>query len=61
MMSDEGYRSRWKKKLLWYRANGVLPIEEGGGERATLVVTYDDDNGGIDGQAIDELIERLFS
>ncbi|VVE20137.1 exodeoxyribonuclease V subunit alpha [Pandoraea terrigena] len=61
MMSDEGYRERWEKKLRWYRENGVLSIEEGGGERAALVVTYDDERGGIDGQAIDALIEKLFS
>lgn len=61
MIFDDGYRERWEKKLRWYRENGVLPIEEGGGERATLVVTYDDEKGGINGQVIDALIERLFS
>ncbi|KVH79411.1 hypothetical protein WJ42_06005 [Burkholderia cepacia] len=60
MLSDEGYRNRWEKKLVWYRKNGVLPVEEGGGERATLVVTRDDEKGGIDGHAIDALIEQLF-
>jgi hypothetical protein len=60
MLADEGYRARWQKKLLWYRENGVLPIEEGGGERGTLVVTEDDERGGIDGRRIDELIQELF-
>lgn len=60
MLADEGYRERWDKKLLWYRNNGVLPFEEGGGTRATLVVTKDDEMGGIDVQKIDALIEELF-
>lgn len=60
MLADEGYRSRWESKLQWYRANGVLPLEEGGGERATLVVTQDDERGGIDGRQIDDLIRQLF-
>lgn len=60
MLSDEGYRKRWDSKLRWYRENGVLPLEEGGGDRATLVVTYDDERGGIDGQKIDGLVEELF-
>nr|CUV28159.1 ATPase [Ralstonia solanacearum] len=60
MLSDEGYRERWENKLRWYRENGVLPLEEGGGDRATLVVTNDDKRGGIDGRKIDELIDELF-
>ncbi|MFZ3119522.1 MAG: ATP-dependent RecD-like DNA helicase [Variovorax sp.] len=60
MLADEGYRSRWNSKLQWYRANGVLPLEEGGGERASLVVTQDDERGGIDGRRIDDLISELF-
>lgn len=60
MLSDGGYLKRWENKLRWYRENGVLPFEEGGGDRATLVVTYDDERGGIDGRKIDALIEELF-
>jgi hypothetical protein len=60
MLSDEGYRDRWTNKLQWYRENGALPLNEGGGDRATLVVTYDDEKGGIDGQRIDALIDKLF-
>lgn len=60
MLADEGYRLRWENKLQWYRDNGVLTLEEGGGERATLVVTQDDERGGIDGRQIDDLIRDLF-
>jgi hypothetical protein len=60
MMADEGYKTRWRNKLSWYRENGVLPIEEGGGPMATLVVTYDDERGGIDGQKIEAKIAEIF-
>ena len=60
MLADEGYKARWHTKLQWYRENGVLPLEEGGGDRATLVVTQDDERGGIDGRKIDDLIRELF-
>ncbi|MDR3575393.1 MAG: AAA family ATPase [Anaerolineaceae bacterium] len=60
MLADEGYRERWENKLRWYRDAGVLTLEEGGGDRATLIVTHDDTRGGIDGTKIDALIETLF-
>jgi ATP-dependent exoDNAse (exonuclease V) alpha subunit len=60
MLSDAGYRRRWEDKLRWYRANGVLPIEEGGGERGSLVVTIDDERGGIDAHAIEQRVTEVF-
>lgn len=60
MLADADYAERWEKKLEWYRQNGVALLAEGGGERASLVVTYDDERGGIDGRAIDELIREIF-
>lgn len=60
MLADAGYAERWEKKLEWYRQNGVKLLSDGGGERASLVVTMDDARGGIDGKAIDELIEEIF-
>ena len=60
MLADAGYAERWEKKLEWYRQNGVKLFSERGGERASLVVTMDDARGGIDGKAIDELIEEIF-
>ncbi|MCX8518738.1 MAG: AAA family ATPase [Methylophilaceae bacterium] len=61
MMANEGYRQRWEAKKAWYRINGVLPHEEGGGEVATLIVTFDDENGGIDGLQIDALIDTVIA
>jgi len=51
---------RWKNKLEWYRENGVALLSDGGGDRASLVVTVDDERGGIDARAIDELISDVF-
>lgn len=39
MMSDPGYRRRWDDKLAWYRAQGVLPADEGEGENGILLAT----------------------
>ncbi|WP_086134583.1 AAA family ATPase [Methylocaldum sp. SAD2] len=61
MMTDEGYRRRWKDKLAWYRENGVLPYEEGGGEVASLIVTEDDEHGGIDSSLINRIIDDVLS
>jgi len=61
MMADEGYRQRWEEKKVWYQKNGVLPHEDGGGEVATLIVTFDDERGGIDGLQIDALIDSVVA
>jgi hypothetical protein len=60
MLADAGYAKRWKNKLEWYRENGVALFSDGGGERASLIVTVDDERGGIDARAIDELISDVF-
>ncbi len=60
MLRDPSYRKRWEDKLAWYRKEGVLPRSEGGSARATLVITRDDDRGGIDTGEIDHLIDELF-
>ncbi|MDX2223871.1 MAG: AAA family ATPase [Rhodospirillaceae bacterium] len=59
MLDDPEYKQRWEKKKAWYRANGVLPHEEGGGERATLVTTSE--IGGIDEPKIEELFKAIFA
>jgi energy-coupling factor transporter ATP-binding protein EcfA2 len=41
MLEREEYRRSWEKKLAWYRANKVLPAEEGGGENGMLVISQD--------------------
>jgi hypothetical protein len=46
--------------LAIYREAGILPHEEGRGEAGTLVVTRDDDAGGIDARAIARIIEKVL-
>ena len=56
MLNHPDYRQRWKRKLESYRRSGILPCEDGGGTEGTLIVTRDDDRGGIDSAAIAQLI-----
>ncbi len=60
MMHDPEYRARWEKKLEWYREQDILPHEEGGGSQGTLVITRDDEQGGIDSERLKRLIGELF-
>jgi len=57
---EAAYRRRWEEELVWYRGQGVLPIEEGGGPKGTLIVTGDQPDGGIDSQSIAALISSVF-
>lgn len=49
MLSDENYRKKWMLKLELYRKNGIEPI-----------ISKDDENGGIDSKAIEQLIDYNF-
>lgn len=59
LMTDPGYSARWRQKLQSYRASAILPIDEGGGENGTLVVTLDQPNGGIDSASIATIVDRI--
>jgi hypothetical protein len=60
MLHVPEYRRRWETKLKLYRNNGILPYEEGGGSAGTLIVTRDDEKGGISSQEIDKLIGKVI-
>lgn len=60
MLHQDAYRRRWQRKLAWYRAQGVLPHDEGGGPSGTLVTTEDDEHGGIDSARLAALVADLF-
>jgi hypothetical protein len=60
LLNNEHYRRRWERKQAWYRDQGILPEEEGGGENGTLIVTKDQLDGGINSQEIKALIDRVF-
>ena len=59
MMSVPAYRQRWEKKLAEYKAAGILPIEEGGGEAGNLITTEEYEGQGFNSQLIDEIVARI--
>jgi hypothetical protein len=60
MMQDPEYESRWKAKLAWYRANGILPYNEGMGKRGILIISQDNESGGISSQDMDDIIKKVL-
>ena len=60
MLGDPQYRRRWERKLVWYREQGILPVDQDTSAARALVVTEDDARGGIDSHQITELIGSLL-
>lgn len=60
MLHVPSYRHRWEQKLAWYKANGILPHEDGGGKKGTLLITRDEPNGSIDSARIEKLISEVL-
>jgi energy-coupling factor transporter ATP-binding protein EcfA2 len=60
MMSVPAYLQRWEAKLEDYKAAGILPIEEGGGEFGSLVTTMEYEGLGFDSQLIDGVIAKIL-
>ena len=58
MLEREDYRRSWEKKLVWYRANGVLPAAEGGGAQGLLVTTTESSTAGFDSAAVQKIIQE---
>ncbi len=52
IMNDPKYRKRWEEKKAFYKKNG---IEEG----KNLIVTYDE-NGSLNSQKVEKIIQELF-
>jgi hypothetical protein len=61
LLTNPHYRQRWERKLDWYRAQDILPYDEGGGTGGTLIVTEDEPNGGINSQQIQARIDEIFA
>lgn len=53
MMTAPQYRKRWEDKKKFYEKNGIV-------EGKNLIVTYDDENGGIDTELIEKIIKDTF-
>jgi ATP-dependent exoDNAse (exonuclease V) alpha subunit len=60
MLHVPTYKRRWDQKLSWYKDHGILPHEEGGGEKGTLIITRDEANGSIDSAQITTLVAELL-
>jgi len=59
MLHEPSYQKRWKQKKQWYRENGILPQDEGGGPNGILVVTEDSPNGGISSSDILGIADQI--
>ena len=53
LMTDSKYRKDLENKKAFYAKNGIE-------ENKNLIITFDDEKGGIDSKAIDELIKKIF-
>lgn len=60
MLSDPAYLRRWEDKLRWYREHQILPYQDGGGKKGTLIVTEDTVLGGISSQEIVRVIRNVI-
>lgn len=60
MLQDPAYQQRWERKLEWYRGQGIVEDAYGGGPNGILIVTRDDEHGGIDSAAIEAIVQRVF-
>ena len=53
MMTDINYKMYWEAKKKIYEENGII-------EGKNLIVTYDDEKGGIDTAKIEEVINKYL-
>jgi ATP-dependent exoDNAse (exonuclease V) alpha subunit len=60
MLHDPDYRARWETKLKWYKAQDILPYDDGGGSGGTLLTTRDDEQGGIDSEQLEQVVDEVF-
>ena len=49
----ERYKRNWEDKKEFYKKNGIV-------EGKNLIVTYDDEKGGLNSYEIDQLIIKIF-
>jgi hypothetical protein len=61
LLDDPAYRARWEKKRQEYIAAQILPWQEGGGERGTLIETRDDPGGALNAEEIARIIEEVLA
>ena len=56
MLSNPDYAEAWKRKKAWYAESGVT---ESGGDTAKLIVTSDDERGGIDSTEVSARVREI--
>lgn len=61
LLQDPVYRTRWERKLEWYRKEGIVPYSENPRAERVLVCTQDDPVQGIESQAIGRLMDEVFA
>ncbi|ROL61885.1 RNA helicase [Bacteroidetes/Chlorobi group bacterium ChocPot_Mid] len=59
LLLDSEYKKRWEEKLVWYKKNEILPIDEGVGSNGTLIITNDSKNKGISIPEIETIIQLI--
>jgi ATP-dependent exoDNAse (exonuclease V) alpha subunit len=59
MLEKEDYRRAWEAKLAWYRENGIMPADGGGGPNGMLITTTESRSGGFDVPSVQNAI-RCF-
>ncbi|MBN1315756.1 MAG: AAA family ATPase [Anaerolineales bacterium] len=60
MLRVPAYKERWERKEKWYREQGILPWNEGGGPGGILVVSCDDERGGINAGEIESMLAEVL-
>ncbi len=62
LLHNPEYRARWQRKLAWYRAQDIVPHDEDkdGGSAGLLLITRDDEQGGIDAAHMKALVDEVF-
>ncbi len=61
LLHNPEYAARWQRKLHAYREAGILPYKDGGGSAGTLIITRDNEVGGIDAKAIADIIRDVLT
>ncbi len=56
MLGNEEYNQRWERKLAAYRRHDIMPLDEGGGNNGTLLITEEKEGFGL---AADEIKKNI--
>ena len=60
MLSNEEYNKRWERKLAAYRRHDIKPLEEGGGNNGTLLMTEEKEGVGLAADKIKKNINAIL-